>query len=100
MIYEDVPIDKKTKEDEIVYFPLSKRGLYVVTLSLGKNDGIKAKDIVGAIECLTGIKSENIGLIQVNDKNSTVEVQKEYLNEITSAFSNGKIKEKCVHIVK
>ena len=100
MIYEDVPIDKKTKEDEIVYFPLSKRGLYVVTLSLGKSDGIKAKDIVGAIESLTGIKSENIGLIQVNDKNSTVEVQKEYLNEITSAFSNGKIKEKCVHIVK
>lgn len=100
MIYEDVPIDKKTKEDEIVYFPLSKRGLYVVTLSLGKSDGIKAKDIVGAIESLTGIKSENIGLIQVNEKNSTVEVQKEYLNEITSAFSNGKIKEKCVHIVK
>ncbi len=99
MIYEDVPLEKNIEDDEIKY-PVSKRGLYIITFSLGKKDGIKAKDIVGAIESLTGIKSEKIGLIQINEEDSIVEVPKEYVGEITSTFLNSKIKGKNVHIIK
>jgi len=89
----DVPMDKEA-QDKITKtdFPISKRGLYIVTLSLGKKDQIKAKDIVGALGALTGMKSENIGIIEVREDTSIVEVSEEYLAEVVGAFTNGKIK--------
>ena len=60
---------------------------------------IKAKDIIGAIGALTGIKSEKIGHIEVGDNSSTIEVSKEYVFEVLNAFNNGKIKGKEVHII-
>lgn len=97
----DVPMDKEV-QDKITKteFPISKRGLYIVTLSLGKKDQIKAKDIVGALGALTGMKSENIGIIEVREDTSIVEVSEEYLAEVVSAFTNGKIKNKEVEIIK
>ena len=79
--------------------PISKRGLYIIKISLGKDDNIKAKDIIGAIGALTGIKSEKIGHIEVGDNSSTIEVSKEYVFEVLNAFNNGKIKGKEVHII-
>ncbi len=81
-------------------FPQSKRGKYIITISLGKKDSIKAKDIVGAIGALAGIKSENIGIIEVKEACSTIEVDKEYIEDLVNIFSNGKIKGKDVNILK
>lgn len=95
----DVPKSKEAQEIDID-FPLSKRGLYVVTLSLGKKDQIKAKDIVGVLGALAGIKSENIGIIEVKEDTSTIEISKDYLVDVVNAFTNGKIKNKDVRIIK
>ena len=94
--YQDVPIVSKEADIEL---PISKRGLYIIKISLGKDDNIKAKDIIGAIGALTGIKSEKIGHIEVGDNSSTIEVSKEYVFEVLNAFNNGKIKGKEVHII-
>lgn len=94
--YQDVPIISKEADIEL---PISKRGLYIIKISLGKDDNIKAKDIIGAIGALTGIKSEKIGHIEVGDNSSTIEVSKEYVFEVLNAFNNGKIKGKEVHII-
>lgn len=97
----DVPKNKEAEDAKFdLNFPISKRGLYVVTISLGKNDQIKAKDIIGAIGALTGIKSECIGIIEVGDTKSTIEVSKDNVGEIVAAFTNGKIKGKNVTIIK
>lgn len=97
----DVPKNKEAEDAEIdLNFPISKRGLYVVTISLGKNDQIKAKDIIGAIGALTGIKSECIGIIEVGETKSTIEVSKDNVGEIVAAFTNGKIKGKSVTVIK
>lgn len=95
--YEDVP--RKNTEDVEIDFPLSKRGKYIITINLGKKDSIKAKDIIGAIENLTGIRSQNIGIIEVNEEYSTIEIKEEYLSDIVSLFSQGKIKGKDVNII-
>ena len=96
MHYQDVPIISKEISGN---YPISKRGLYIVTFSLGKKDGIKVKDIVGAISALVGINSSNIGIIEVYEDKTTVEVAKEYLYEIERAFENGSIKGKRVKII-
>lgn len=101
MEYIDVPKSKEAQENfSNLEFPLSKRGLYVVTLSLGKKDQIKAKDIVGALGALAGIKSENIGIIEVKEDISTIEISKDYLADVVNAFESGKIKNKNVKIIK
>ena len=96
MHYQDVPIISKEISGN---YPISKRGLYIVTFSLGKKDGIKVKDIVGAISALVGINSSNIGIIEVYEDKTTVEVAKEYLYEIERAFENDSIKGKSVKII-
>lgn len=95
--FGDVPTFQKEINIDL---PISKRGLYIVTISLGKNDGIKAKDIIGAIAALTGIKSAKIGHIEVEDEYSKIELQKEHVNDVLNVFTNGKIKGIDVHIVK
>lgn len=94
---EEVPISGKEAEIDL---PISKRGLYILTISLGKNDNIKAKDIIGAIGALTGIKSDKIGHIEVEEECSKIELKKEHVNDVLNAFTNGKIKGIDVHIVK
>lgn len=94
---EDVPISESSEKVDL---PISKRGDYIITISLGKKDNIKAKDIIGAIGALTGIKSEKIGLIEVREDTSIIELSEEYVNDVLKAFTNGKIKGKDVHIVK
>lgn len=97
--YEDVPL-KQHEDIRDIKLPLTKSGLYVITLDVGKNKGIKAKDIVGAFGALSGIKSDKIGTIQVNEDSTSVEIPKEYINEIVETFSQAKIKNIDVHIIK
>ena len=98
-VFEDVPLENSEIIEEID-LPVSKRGLYVLTINLGKKDSIKAKDIIGAIGALTGIKSENIGIIEVGEDKSTIELAKDYVLDVKKAFTNGKIKGKDVNVIK
>lgn len=95
--YQDVPVSKQEKNN--IDFPLVNDNYYLVTLSLGKNDQIKAKDIVGALGALVGLKSDKIGKIEVKEVESTVEIPKEYINDVVEKFTNGIIKGKSVNIV-
>lgn len=96
--YQDVPADKTASSK--IEFPLVNDNYYLVTLDLGKNNGIKAKDIVGALGALVGLKSDKIGKIEVKEAQSTVEIPKEYINDVVKNFTNGKIKNIDVHIVQ
>ncbi len=97
--YEDVPLEEKNSETETINLPISKRGLYILTINVGKKEGIKAKDIIGAIGALTGIKSENIGIIEVKDETSTIELKEEFVIDVKNAFTNGKIKGIDVNVI-
>ena len=97
--YEDVPLEEKNSKTETINLPISKRGLYILTINVGKKEGIKAKDIIGAIGALTGIKSENIGIIEVKDETSTIELKEEFVLDVKNAFSNGKIKGIDVNVI-
>lgn len=67
-------------------------------LSVGKKDRISKGDIVGSISALADISSSNIGIIDVYDKFSFVEVNGEELNNILSNVNGNKIKGRKVNI--
>ncbi len=92
----DIPLRKEENFD--ISYPKTDRGLYTVTFSLGKQDGIKAKDIVGALSALTGLDSIKIGKIDVMESTSTVEVPKEYIQDVDRVFSHPKAKIKKIPV--
>lgn len=99
-VYEDIPLLNEEINVEKIEYPLNERGYYVVKISLGKNDSVKAKDIVGAMKAMVGIPSDKIGMIEVKDDITTVEIPKEYIVDVDKKFTKCKIKEIDAHIIK
>jgi len=67
-------------------------------LSVGKKDRITKGDIVGSIASLANISSSEIGIIDVYDKFSFVEVNGDELNNILSNVNGNKIKGRKVNV--
>ena len=67
-------------------------------LNAGKQDSVKAKDIVGAIANNTALKGTDIGRIDVKDKYSFIEVPNMYVDEVIYKLSGSKIKGKKIEI--
>lgn len=67
-------------------------------LSVGKKDKVSKGDIVGAVSGLSNMSSSNIGVIDIYDKFSFVEVNGEYLNDVLSGVNGNKIKGRKVNV--
>lgn len=67
-------------------------------LSVGKKDKISKGDIVGGISGLAGIDSSNIGVIDIYDKFSFVEVDTHFINKVLSKVNGNKIKSRKVSV--
>lgn len=67
-------------------------------LSVGKKDRVSKGDIVGSIASLANISSSEIGIIDVYDKFSFVEVNGESLNDVLSNVNGNKIKGRKVNV--
>ena len=97
--YEDIPILENKHSENVKFITINDDGFYLVKLNVGKNDNIKAKDIIGALCALVGISSSKVGKIQVEDSITYVEIPPEYISDMIAKFENGKIKGKDVSII-
>lgn len=97
--YEDIPILENKHSENVKFISINDDGFYLVKLNVGKNDNIKAKDIIGALCALVGISSSKVGKIQVEDSITYVEIPPEYISDVIAKFENGKIKGKDVSII-
>ena len=97
--YEDIPILENKHSENVKFITINDDGFYLVKLNVGKNDNIKAKDIIGALCALVGISSSKVGKIQVEDSITYVEIPPEYISDVIAKFENGKIKGKDVSII-
>ncbi len=80
---------KKTQDD----------GKYVTLFfSLGRDNLIKAKDIVGAIANNTALLGNQIGKIEVMDKYSFAQVPSKYVDEVIFKLNGSKIKNKKIEV--
>ena len=67
-------------------------------LSVGKKDKVSKGDIVGAVSGLSNMSSSNIGVIDIYDKFSFIEVNGEFLNDVLSNVNGNKIKGRKVNV--
>ncbi len=73
-------------------------GMVRLFINIGKRQNISPGDVVGAIAGETSISGELVGLIDIYDRYTFVEVPKEYAKEVLTIMKNNRIKGKTIAI--
>ena len=71
------------------------RTLYI---DAGKKDGIRVKDIIGALAGESGIQGSVIGDVELHDTYTLVEIPKKYIKDVLKGMKGKKIKKKTVKV--
>ena len=87
---DDIPDIENGPETRLIY------------IDAGSRDGVRIKDVVGALAGECGIQGSVIGDIQVETDHTLAEVPKKYIKDILKGMKGKKIKTKavCVSLVK
>ncbi len=73
-------------------------GMVRLFINLGRNQRIQPKDVVGAIANETGISGKNIGLIDIYENFTFVEVPQDDASRVLEVMQNSQIKGKSIRI--
>ncbi|MCT4618197.1 MAG: DEAD/DEAH box helicase [Marinisporobacter sp.] len=73
-------------------------GMVRMFINIGKNKKIRAKDVVGALAGETSMKGRNIGVIDIHDDYTFVEVPEEYAEEVLMKMRKNTIKGNAISI--
>ena len=63
---------------------------------MGRQDGLRPADLVGAIAAETGIPGKQIGAIDISDRTAFVEVPKEMAQKVIDTLSQTPLRNKAV----
>ncbi|TYB30382.1 MAG: DEAD/DEAH box helicase [Candidatus Mcinerneyibacterium aminivorans] len=87
---EDVESDDSFKETG------AEPGMVRFFINVGKNQGITPGDVVGAIAGETGISGGLVGLIDIYDRYTFVEVPRDHAKKVLMVMNNNRIKGKNI----
>lgn len=73
-------------------------GMVRLFINIGRKQGVRPGDIVGAIAGETSMPGKMMGIIDIYDKYSFVEIPKEYANEVLMIMKDNKIKGTKINI--
>lgn len=71
---------------------VGEAGMKSLMINRGRRDGIGPKDVVGAIAGEAGIRGEEIGKIQIEDRETYVDIPEPLIEQVISAMSVAQIK--------
>ncbi|GAB6139073.1 DEAD/DEAH box helicase [Halanaerobaculum tunisiense] len=93
-------VNEESEVEEVDYFGNTgaEPGMVRLFINAGENQHISPGDIVGAIAGETSISGDLVGLIDVYDRYSFVEVPKEYGKEVLQVMKSTQIKGKSIDI--
>lgn len=86
------------KDEDIEDTGSSEESMARLFINVGRKDGIRPKDVLGAIAGETGIPGKVIGTIDIYDNYTFVEVPKEYAKEVLFRMKNNQIKGNKINI--
>jgi len=89
--------ERKDRPETRERFP-RKGNMVRLFVSVGKKDRISKGDIAGAFASLSGIHGEDIGIIDLYEKFSFVEVMEKDLNRVLESVNGNKVKGRKVNI--
>ena len=76
----------------------AEEGMVRLFINIGKKQGVKPGDILGAIAGESGMPGKLVGSIDMYDKYTFVEVPKENARDVLNAMDHSKIKGKSINI--
>ena len=76
----------------------AEEGMVRLFINIGKRQGIRPGDILGAIAGESGISGNLVGTIDLYDKYTFVEVPREVASDVLEAMKNVKIKGKAINV--
>ncbi|WP_026477171.1 DEAD/DEAH box helicase [Alkaliphilus transvaalensis] len=76
----------------------SEPGMVRMFINIGKNHGVKPSNILGTIAAEAGIKGSMVGVIDMYDKFTFVEVPKKYEKKVLKAMDKNRIKGRRINI--
>ncbi|MFI3283908.1 MAG: DEAD/DEAH box helicase [Erysipelotrichaceae bacterium] len=92
-IFEEIKSPKKSNSLVVTH-----KSMATITLDVGRKHEVQPAHIVSAVAEASGISGRDIGKIKIYEKESTVEIPEQFLNEITTALLNTTIKGYEIHI--
>ena len=94
-------VKEEIEEEEITDFGdtgAEEPGMVRLFINIGKKQGIRPGDILGAIAGESGISGNLVGTIDLYDKYTFVEVPREVASDVLEAMKNVKIKGKSINV--
>lgn len=76
----------------------AEEGMVRLFINIGKKQGIRPGDILGAIAGESGIPGDLVGSIDLYDRYTFVEVPREVASEVLDAMKNARIKGKSINV--
>ena len=89
---------RSTQENEDFGDTGAEEGMVRLFINIGKKQGIRPGDILGAIAGESGIPGNLVGTIDLYDKYTFVEVPREVASDVLDAMKNVKIKGKSINV--
>lgn len=94
-------LDKESAKQENYDFSdtgAEEEGMVRLFINIGRKDGVKPGNILGAVAGESGMPGDLVGTIDMFDKYTFVEVPKEYAEVVLKAMKKAKVKGKSVNI--
>ena len=95
-----VNLDNGSEDDYDFDNTGAEEGMVRLFINIGKNQGIRPGDILGAIAGESGMPGRMVGSIDMFDNYTFVEVPREHADVVLQAMRGAKIKGKNVHMEK
>lgn len=89
---------EEVREEMTIDFEQPEQGMVRIFVGIGRQDGLRPGDLVGAIANETGLDSRAIGVIDVLDRTAFVEVPAQVAANVVDALRNTKIRNRKVKV--
>jgi ATP-dependent RNA helicase DeaD len=86
------------EEEQFADYEQPEAGMVRIFVGMGRQDGLRPGDLVGAISNESGLDSRQIGVIDVLDRTAFVEVPAAEGARVVDALSNTKLRNRRVKI--
>ncbi|MCJ7548902.1 MAG: DbpA RNA binding domain-containing protein, partial [Anaerolineae bacterium] len=77
-----------------------EQGMVRLAMDIGKQEGIRPRDIVGAIASEANIPGRSIGAIDIEDQRTLVDVQEKYVEQVLAKMHRGRIRGNWVKLYR
>lgn len=89
---------QESEEEVFADFEQPEAGMVRIFVGMGRQEGLRPGDLVGAITNEAGLSGKQIGVIEVLDRSAFVEVPASEGQRVIDALSNSKVRNKRVKV--